>query len=40
MIFEGGWLDPFMKAQYPAIKYAWAPMPKGTQDATLGFTVS
>jgi multiple sugar transport system substrate-binding protein len=40
MIFEGGWLDPFMKAQYPKIKYAWAPMPKGQQDATLGFTVS
>jgi multiple sugar transport system substrate-binding protein len=40
MIFEGGWLDPFMKGQYPKIKYAWAPMPKGQQEATLGFTVS
>lgn len=40
MIFEGGWVDPFMKAQYPKIKYTWAPMPKGVQDATLGFTVS
>jgi multiple sugar transport system substrate-binding protein len=40
MIFEGGWLDPFMKAQYPKIKYAWAKMPKGAQEATLGFTVS
>lgn len=40
MIFEGGWLDPFMKAQYPKVNYAWAPMPKGKQAATLGFTVS
>jgi multiple sugar transport system substrate-binding protein len=40
MIFEGGWLDPFMKAQYPKIKYAWTEMPKGQQQATLGFTVS
>jgi multiple sugar transport system substrate-binding protein len=40
MIFEGGWVDPFMKTQYPKIKYSWAPMPKGQQDATLGFTVS
>jgi multiple sugar transport system substrate-binding protein len=40
MIFEGGWLDPFMKSGYPAVKYRWAPMPKGKQQATLGFTVS
>jgi multiple sugar transport system substrate-binding protein len=40
MIFEGGWLDPFMKTQYPKIKYTWAEMPKGQKQATLGFTVS
>jgi multiple sugar transport system substrate-binding protein len=40
MIFEGGWLDPFMKSTYPTIKYAWAPLPKGKQDANLGFTTS
>jgi multiple sugar transport system substrate-binding protein len=40
MIFEGGWLDPYMKNTYPDTTYAWAPMPRGTQEATLGFTVS
>ena len=40
MIFEGGWLDPYMKSTYPTTNYAWAEMPKGTQQATLGFTVS
>jgi len=40
MIFEGGWLDPFMKSTYPNVKYAWAPLPKGKQEANLGFTVS
>lgn len=40
IIFEGGWLDPYMKANYPDTTYAWAPMPEGTQKATLGFTVS
>lgn len=40
IIFEGGWVDPFMKTSYPDVKYAWAEMPEGTQKATLGFTVS
>ena len=40
MIFEGGWLDSFMAGSYPSVKYTWAPMPKGKQQATLGFTVS
>jgi multiple sugar transport system substrate-binding protein len=40
MIFEGGWVDPYMKSTYPETKYAWAPMPKGKVEATLGFTVS
>jgi multiple sugar transport system substrate-binding protein len=40
MIFEGGWLDPYMKNTYPDTKYAWAEMPQGKEKATLGFTVS
>ncbi|HYH94310.1 MAG TPA: extracellular solute-binding protein [Candidatus Saccharimonadales bacterium] len=40
MIFEGGWLDPYMKTNYPDVSYAWAPMPAGAEQATLGFTVS
>ena len=40
MIFEGGWLDPYMTTNYADTAYAWAPMPQGTQQATLGFTVS
>jgi len=40
IIFEGGWLDPFMKSTYPGVNYAWAPLPKGKQAGNLGFTVS
>jgi multiple sugar transport system substrate-binding protein len=40
MIFEGGWLDSFMHGSYPNVKYTWAPMPKGKEQATLGFTAS
>jgi multiple sugar transport system substrate-binding protein len=40
IIFEGGWLDPYMKQNYSDVKYAWAEMPQGTEKATLGFTVS
>ena len=40
IIFEGGWLDPYMASNYADVEYAWAPMPQGTQQATLGFTVS
>jgi multiple sugar transport system substrate-binding protein len=40
IIFEGGWLDPFMKTSFPATTYAWAEMPMGKEKATLGFTVS
>jgi multiple sugar transport system substrate-binding protein len=40
IIFEGGWLDPYMKTSYPDVKYAWAEMPMGKEKATLGFTVS
>src|SRR5262249_36891736 len=40
MIFEGGWLDAFRQSTYPKVKYTWAPLPKGVDQATLGFTVS
>jgi multiple sugar transport system substrate-binding protein len=42
MIFEGGWLDPFMTSTYPDVKYAWAPVPTGSsgKPVTLSFTVS
>ena len=40
MIFEGGWLDPFMTSTFPDTKYAWAEMPQGKEKATLGFTTS
>jgi multiple sugar transport system substrate-binding protein len=41
IIFEGGWLDPYMKETYPDVKYAWAEMPEGPAGkATLGFTVA
>jgi multiple sugar transport system substrate-binding protein len=40
IIFEGGWLDPFMTSTFPDTKYAWAEMPQGKEKATLGFTTS
>jgi multiple sugar transport system substrate-binding protein len=40
MIFEGGWLDPYMTTTYADTAYAWAPMPQGVDQATLAFTVS
>jgi multiple sugar transport system substrate-binding protein len=40
IIFEGGWLDPYMATNYPDVNYEWAEMPQGTEKATLGFTVS
>lgn len=40
IVFEGGWVDPFMAAQYPAVKYAWAEMPQASKKSTLSFTVS
>lgn len=41
IIFEGGWVDPYMKDQFPDIKYKWAEMTAGDGGkATLGFTVS
>lgn len=41
VIFEGGWLDSFMKGQYPSVNYKWVEMPTGSAGkATLAFTVS
>lgn len=41
IIFEGGWLDPYMGENYGDVSYAWAPMPEGPGGrATLAFTVS
>ena len=40
IIFEGGWLDSYMKGTFPAVGYTWAEMPKGKEKATLAFTVS
>jgi multiple sugar transport system substrate-binding protein len=41
MIFEGGWLDPYMASTFPDIKYAWAEMPEGSAGrVTISYTVS
>jgi multiple sugar transport system substrate-binding protein len=41
IIFEGGWVDPYMTDQFPDVEYEWAEMPAGSAGkATLGFTVS
>lgn len=41
IIFEGGWLDSYMKGTFPNVPYKWAEVPAGSAGkATLGFTVS
>ena len=41
IIFEGGWVDPYMTDTFPEVEYAWAEMPEGAGGkATLAFTVS
>ncbi len=42
IIFEGGWLDPFMTSTFPDIGYEWAEMPTGSsgEKVTLSYTVS
>lgn len=41
IIFEGGWLDSYMKGTFPNVPYKWVTIPKGPAgEATLGFTVS
>ena len=38
--FEGNWLLPYMKAQYPSTHYSAHPMVKGKTNGNLAFTVS
>ncbi len=42
MIFEGGWLDPYMTSTFPDVKYSWMQMPTGSSGSpvTISFTVS
>jgi multiple sugar transport system substrate-binding protein len=41
IIFEGGWLDSYMKGSFPNVNYKWVEIPKGSAGkATLAFTVS
>jgi multiple sugar transport system substrate-binding protein len=42
IIFEGGWLDPFMTSTYPDVKYTWTQVPTGSSGdpVTLSYTVS
>ncbi len=42
IIFEGGWLDPYMGSTFPDTKYAFAPVPTGSSGApvTISYTVS
>lgn len=42
IVFEGGWVDPFMVSTFPDVKYAWAEMPTGSSGSpvTISFTVS
>ena len=40
--FEGGWLDPSLKADFPDVKYAWGQMPTGTSGSpvTISYTAA
>ncbi len=42
LIFEGGWLDPYMGSTFPDVKYAWTPVPTGSSGSpvTISYTVS
>jgi len=42
LIFEGGWLDPYMGDQFPDVKYAWTAVPTGSSGSpvTISYTVS
>lgn len=40
MVFEGGWMIPFMKESAPNINYGIARLPKGQKDGDLAFTVA
>ncbi len=38
--FEGNWVQGYMKANFPDVKYDVAPIPKAQQQATLSFTAA
>ena len=40
--FEGGWLDPSMKADHPDVKYGWAQVPTGSSGSpvTISYTAA
>jgi multiple sugar transport system substrate-binding protein len=40
--FEGGWLDPALKADFPDVKYAWGQMPTGSSGSpvTISYTAA
>ncbi|MFN8631087.1 MAG: sugar ABC transporter substrate-binding protein [Chloroflexota bacterium] len=42
IIFEGGWLDPYMKSTYPDIKYTWTQVPTGSSGSpvTISYTAA
>lgn len=42
LIFEGGWLDPYMASTFPDVTYGWAPVPTGSSGSpvTISYTVS
>lgn len=42
IIFEGGWLDPYMGETFPDVKYVWSQVPTGSSGSpvTISFTVS
>lgn len=42
IVFEGGWVDPYMASTFPDVKYAWAEMPTGSSGSkvTISYTVS
>lgn len=40
IVYEGGWLVPFMRSAGPNVKYQMVNLPKGQKDATMMFTVA
>ena len=40
MVISGGWLIPYLKEGYPAIKYGVAPLPQGKVKSTMAFSTA
>jgi multiple sugar transport system substrate-binding protein len=42
LVFEGGWVDPYMTSTFPDVKYAWGQVPTGTSGSpvTISFTAA